>query len=82
MHSETVKSNLGRPNGLTVPSKWQTMRREIAVEARFTFTTSVLSYGVGSEMDALKMSLLPNVAGQSLFGAGFGIGLPVSKDWR
>jgi hypothetical protein len=49
---------------------------------RFTFTTSVLSYGVGSEMDAPKMSLLPKVAGQSLFGAGFGIGLLVSKDWR
>jgi hypothetical protein len=45
-------------------------------------TASVLGYGVGSEMDAPKMSLLPKVAGQSLFGAGFGRGLPVSKDWR
>jgi len=42
----------------------------------------IVAYGVGSEMDAAKMSLLPNVAGQSLFGAGFGRGLPVSKDWR
>jgi hypothetical protein len=33
-------------------------------------------------MVALKMSLLPKVAGQSLFGAGFAIGLPLSKDWR
>jgi hypothetical protein len=41
-----------------------------------------LDYGVGSEMVALKMSLLPKVAGQSLFGAGFAIGVPLSKDWR
>lgn len=45
-------------------------------------TALVLGYGVGSKMDAPKMSLLPKVAGQSLFGAGFGTGLPVSKDWR
>jgi hypothetical protein len=39
------------------------------------------AYGVGSANVPPKMSLLPNVPGQSEFGAGFAIGVDVLSDW-
>jgi hypothetical protein len=39
-------------------------------------------YGVGSANVPPKMSLLPNVPGQSEFGAGFAMGVDVLSDWR
>src|SRR5258708_6413443 len=38
--------------------------------------------GVGSETAAPKISELPNVAGQSAWGAGLGAGVPVRSDSR
>jgi len=39
------------------------------------------AYGVGSANVPPKMSLLPNVPGQTKFGAGFAIGVGVLSDW-
>jgi hypothetical protein len=40
------------------------------------------AYGVGSANVPPKMSLLPNVPGQSEFGAGVAMGVGVVSDWR
>src|SRR5438093_4856393 len=46
-----------------------------------TFLSSAI-HGVGSANDPPKISVLPNVAGQSTWGRGWAIGLPACTDAR
>ena len=73
---------VGRPPGPergSVPSVVSYSLAPVGGRAKPALPT--FAYGVGSANVPPKMSLLPNVPGQTEFGAGFAIGVGVLSDW-